>query len=252
MWYIFLFLVIVLPVGFLLYRNVRRKNSLCIFMYHHIGTSDDGNPSGYFVSDEMFAQQLDFLLANGYHPVSLSEVENAVLNKTNLPERAVLLTFDDGYRNNCEYAYPLALARKIPFVIFLSTGEIGQKDEMLTWEQVHEMAASGLVEFAPHGVNHKRLRLLSDDEAFAELVDSKKHLEQESGRTMYSFCYPYGAFDRRVRKLVFRAGYKLDFGTRKGINALPWTGRRPLLRAHIVRDDSLKDFERQLKTGRRL
>jgi peptidoglycan/xylan/chitin deacetylase (PgdA/CDA1 family) len=244
MWYLFLFIIFLPVCGFLLYKQ--RRKGLRIFMYHHIGKANDGNPGNYFVSDEMFAQHLEFLSAGKYNPVSLSEVEDAYLNKTKLPERAVLLTFDDGYRNNYEYAYPLVSAYKIPVTIFLSVGEIGQKDEMLTWEQVREMAASGLVEFASHGMNHKRLRRLTDEDALAELTGSKTWLEQILETRTMSFCYPYGAFDKRVRKLVFDAGYKMDFGTRKGINAWPWNGKRPFKRAHVMRRHNLKDFKNQL------
>jgi peptidoglycan/xylan/chitin deacetylase (PgdA/CDA1 family) len=246
MWYLFLFIIVLPVAGFLLYNHIQRRKGLRVLMYHHIGKAGDGNPSDYFVSDEMFAQHLVFLLTEKYNPVSLSEVENAYLNKTKLPERAVLLTFDDGYRNNYEYAYPLALEHKIPVTIFLSVGEIGRKDEMLTWEQVREMATCGFVEFAPHGMNHKRLRQLTDEEALAELTGSKTRLEQITGTRMLSFCYPYGAFDKRVRKLVFAAGYKLDFGTRKGLNAWPWKGKRPFKRAHVMRGQNLKNFKKQL------
>jgi peptidoglycan/xylan/chitin deacetylase (PgdA/CDA1 family) len=203
-------------------------------MYHHIGKINDNEQEAFFVDVETFTNQLDWLLEKGYHPVSLSEVEKSYLERKALPERSVMLTFDDGYLNNYEYAYPLAVAKKIPITIFLSTGFIGEKEEMLTWAQVKEMQNSGWVEFASHGVNHKRLRKLSDSEIEMELLESKNKLEEITGKTANSFCYPYGAFDKRVRRLVFKAGYQMDFGTRQAVNRWMWNAKRPLKRFHYL------------------
>ena len=225
-----------------------RKKNLCIFMYHHVGSADDESSGPFFINEETFAQQLDLLLQK-YHPVTLSELEDCYANKKELPRNAVLLTFDDGYLDNYTYAYPLVLKKRVPVTIFLSTGEIGMADNMLNWEQVKAMHESQWVEFASHGVNHKRLRHCNDDDVLFELTNSKEALEKMTGKPVRSFCYPYGAFDKRVRRLVFKAGYIMDFGTRKGINLWPWKGRRPLLRAHVKRNDNVKDFRRQLVTG---
>jgi peptidoglycan/xylan/chitin deacetylase (PgdA/CDA1 family) len=217
-------------------------------MYHHVGRPDDESSGSFFIDDETFAQQLD-LITKKYHPITLSELEDCYVNKKEIPRNAVLLTFDDGYSDNYTYAYPLLLKKKVPATIFLNTGKVGTEKDILTWEQVKEMHESKLVEFASHGVNHKRLRKYSDEDVLFELINSKDVLEKMIGKPMKSFCYPYGAFDKRVRRLVFKAGYIMDFGTRKGINLWPWKSRRPLLRAHVMRNDTIKDFHRQLITG---
>jgi peptidoglycan/xylan/chitin deacetylase (PgdA/CDA1 family) len=216
-------------------------------MYHHVGSTDDKSSGSFFIDEATFAQQLD-LLTGKYHPITLSELEDCYVNKKEIPRNAVLLTFDDGYADNYKYAYPLVLKKGVPITIFLSTGEVGAEN-MLTWEQVEEMRGSKLVEFASHGVNHKRLRKCDDEDILFELTNSKEILERMMGKPMKSFCYPYGAFDKRVRRLVFKAGYIMDFGTRKGVNSWPWKSRRPLLRAHVMRNDVVKDFQRQLVTG---
>lgn len=253
MWYIILIiLVLVLAFLFLYYQKKKMTDSgLCIFMYHQIEEKEKNSDENFLTYTNTFALQLDLIKEKGYHPVTLSEVETCYINKTKLPHHSVLLTFDDGYKNNYTDAYPLILEKKIPIVIFVSTGEISVKENMLTWEQVEEMKNSGLVEFSSHGVNHKRLRKCSDEEIRFELTESKKTLENRLKQEIKSFCYPYGAFDSRVRKLVYETGYIMDFGTRKGINPWPWKGNRPLLRAHVMRGESLQDFESQLKTGRK-
>jgi peptidoglycan/xylan/chitin deacetylase (PgdA/CDA1 family) len=217
-------------------------------MYHHIGEKNDESSGPFFIDDETFAQQLD-LLTKKYHPITLSELEDCYVNKKEIPRNAVLLTFDDGYSDNYTYAYPLLLKKKVPATIFLNTDKVGTEKDILTWEQVKEMYESKLVEFASHGVDHKRLRKYSNEDVLFELTKSKEVLEKMLGKPVKSFCYPYGAFDKRVRRLVFKAGYIMDFGTRKGINLWPWKSRRPLLRAHVMRNDNVKDFQCQLITG---
>jgi peptidoglycan/xylan/chitin deacetylase (PgdA/CDA1 family) len=216
-------------------------------MYHHVGRADDERSGFFFIDEETFAQQLD-LISRKCHPITLSELEDCYVNKKEIPRNAVLLTFDDGYSDNYTYAYPLLLKKRVPATIFLSTAQIGTEN-MLTWAQVKEMHESKWVEFASHGVNHKRLRKCGDEDVLFELTKSKDVLEKMIEKPMKSFCYPYGAFDKRVRHLVFKAGYIMDFGTRKGINSWPWKSRRPLLRAHVMRNDPIQDFRRQLATG---
>ncbi|MDR2385064.1 MAG: polysaccharide deacetylase family protein [Tannerella sp.] len=240
-------LIIIASIIYILKRTAQ-KNGVRIFMYHHIGEINDGNPSSYYVDERMFSLHLD-LITEKYCPISLSELEESCEQGRKLPSGAVLLTFDDGYRNNYTYAFRAAAAKKVPITLFLSTGEIDRKDDMLTWEQVKEMQASGWVSFASHGVRHLRLRELSDEEVMRELAASKREVEEQTGKAVKSFCYPYGAFDRRTRRLVFKAGYVMDFGTRKGINTWMWKARRPLLRAHVMRGETVKDFQNQLKTG---
>jgi peptidoglycan/xylan/chitin deacetylase (PgdA/CDA1 family) len=246
--YLLIFLIVFLLLFLYARKQKALKNGVRIFMYHHIGLPEDSEKGDFFVTAELFSQQLDWL--NKYcSPLSLAQLEDCFLNKKPLPANAVLLTFDDGYLDNYEYAYPLAMEKNIPLTIFLTTGETGCKKNMLTWEQVKEMGESQLITFASHGVSHRRLRQLDDETVRSELANSKAVLEEKLQKPQKSFCYPYGAFDKRVRRLVFEAGYVLDFGTRKGINAWPWSGRKPLLRAHVMRGETLHDFQRQLKTG---
>lgn len=220
-------------------------------MYHHVGPVTDENERKFFISPDMFARQLRLIKERGFHPLTLEEVEEAFLNETEIPEKSVLITLDDGWLDNYQYAYPIAQENGVPITIFLSTALTGCDPQLLSWEQVREMRESGLVSFASHGANHKRLRDLSDEDITAELAQSKRTLEEFFGRPVVSFCYPFGAFDSRVRPQVFKAGYKLDYGTRKGQNRWPWKGNRPLLRAHVLNDESLADFYNEIAKGRK-
>lgn len=218
-------------------------------MYHHIGPEDGIDSARYYITPEVFARQMSFLLENGYHPLSLREVEDAFAQKKKLPDKPVLITMDDGWLDNYLYAFPILKEKNIPATIFITPGLIGTGKNLFSWEQMAGMHASGLVQFASHSHTHKRLRRLSDEEILFELRESKKSLELFYGQPVKSFCYPFGAFDRRVRRLVFETGYTLDFGTRKGISPWPWKGNRPLLRAHVMGGESLGDFANELMYG---
>jgi peptidoglycan/xylan/chitin deacetylase (PgdA/CDA1 family) len=203
-------------------------------MYHHIHPVTDENESAFVVDPDVFRQQMDGLIDGKFHIVSLDEVETAYRQKRQFPPSSVLITFDDGWADNYTHAFPIIAEKKIPVTIFLSTALTGTEKDLLTWEQVRRMQASGRVRFASHGAHHKRLRDLSDDEAMEELTASRNKLKKELGVEALSFCYPYGAFDRRIRRLVFKAGYIIDFGTRKGINRCCWNARQPVKRKHVM------------------
>ncbi len=228
-----------------------RKKGLCVLMYHHVGPVTDPKEERFFIDSELFAKQIDFLLENKFYPVSLKEVEVAFEQKKKLPENSVLITLDDGWLDNYLYAFPVLKEKKVPATIFITPGLVGKNKDLLSWEQITEMHESGVIQFASHAHNHKRLRDLSDEDILYELRESKKSLEEFFKQPVISFCYPYGAVDKRVRKLVFQAGYSIDFGTRKGINSWPWEGRRPLLRAHVMAGESLNDFNKELLNGRK-
>lgn len=228
-----------------------RKKGLCVLMYHHVGPEDGINDSCYYISPGLFSKQMSLLTGEGYHPLSLWEVQNAFEQKKKLPEKSVLITLDDGWLDNYLYAYPILKEKNIPATIFITPGLIGVDKHLFSWDQISEMHASGLVQFASHGYTHKRLRDLNNEEALSELKKSKQALEEFYKQPAKSFCYPFGAFDRRIRQLVFEAGYTMDYGTRKGINRWPWNANRPLLRVHVMANESLDDFSNELKYGRK-
>ncbi len=225
------------------------KNTLTVLMYHHIGPVTDEKEHLFFIDKNTFAKQLDFIKEKGFHPVSLKEVESAYAKRQKLPKRAVLITLDDGWADNYTDGFAIIKEKKIPVVIFVSTGLVEKDPQILTWNQISEMHSSGLVEFASHGVSHQMLRRFNNDEAFRELSESKKMLEERLNIEVKSFCYPFGSFDKRIRNLMFEAGYTMDYGTRKGINCWPWNARKPLQRAHVWAGEDLKTFYRELKTG---
>ena len=223
-----------------------------VFMYHHIGTcpiQDEQFP--FTIHPAMFEKQLLFLKQNHYTPVHEEEVVRALQTGHTHITKPVLLTFDDGHADNYTNLLPLLKKYQVPVLIFLITQRIGTPG-YLTWQHVQEMQQSGLVAFGSHTCTHRRLRDLSDEEINREIVQSKKILEEKLNTTIVSFCYPFGAgsTDPRVRPEVLKAGYLLDFSTKKGINPWPWKGKKSILRAVPLAEETLWDYHLQLTRGR--
>lgn len=229
------------------------KKGLLSLMYHHIGQTDKTDEQFPFtISPARFEAQLDMLQKHGFTPVKLSALEEAARTAARTPKKPVLLTFDDGYEDNYTALFPILKRRQIPALIFLVTENIGKKPGYLTWEQVKEMQESTLVEFGSHTATHARLRGLDNDAIRQELVKSKQVLEECLGVPCKAFCYPYGSggFDKRVRPLVFEAGYQFDFSTKPGINPWPWRGKKTLLRAFPRGGETPVDFYVQITRGK--
>jgi poly-beta-1,6-N-acetyl-D-glucosamine N-deacetylase len=127
-----------------------------------------------------------------------------------LPEKPVLLTFDDNYLGQYEYAFPLLKQYNYPAVWSVHTAYVGKQDSKpkATWDHLREMQQSGLITIASHTVNHLNLLDLDDDKITKELTDSKQVLEKELGIAIQYFTYPEGSYSDRVREKVKEVGYK--------------------------------------------
>ena len=146
----------------------------------------------------------------GATPISIDTLYDHLRNGTDLPEKPILLTFDDAYLGQYENAYPLLQEFNYPATYYVQTGFVGvptSKDHF-TWEQMQEMEASGLVTIAAHTINHPEdLRLLDDETLHRELFESKRILEERLGHPVLHFAYPAGNRDERVIQMVKDAGY---------------------------------------------
>lgn len=141
-------------------------NGLLVLSYHDIrdDVREKADADAFAVSTQNFAAHLDWLSAHDYHPISLSQLIKASQGKATLPPRAVLLTFDDGLRSMYTRVYPLLRAYHYPALVAVITDYVDMApdrtidygyrpfghDDFLTWDQLREMLASGLIEVASH------------------------------------------------------------------------------------------------------
>jgi peptidoglycan/xylan/chitin deacetylase (PgdA/CDA1 family) len=187
-------------------------------MYHAI--SDAPGPTS--IDPATFRGQMDVLAARGYEPVSLRDLAAWHEGGAVLPERAAVITFDDGFANFAEHAAPILLARGWSATVFLPTGRLGGKEDwdgadvparpLMTWAQVEELAARG-IDFGAHSVRHTDLTKLGPDDLECEIRQSSKDIEGHLGQAPVSFAPPYGHSNNAVRAAIGN-WFHVSVGTR--------------------------------------
>ena len=209
-----------------------------VLMYHSIGDERDNDA---VISKERFIEQMEFLYKNHYNPLTLDELEGYISQGKPLPEKPVVLTFDDGYRDTFDVAMPILKQYGFPSMVFIPAGEVGTN---LTWEQLREMKAAGM-QVGSHSYFHRELAKLSPTEQAEEIAKSKEVLDRNLQQDTRWFCYPYGSYDDVTLKLLREKGLTIAVTTNAG-----WakTGDNPLVlnRVWIGNSVDLKHFEERL------
>jgi peptidoglycan/xylan/chitin deacetylase (PgdA/CDA1 family) len=222
------------------------ERTLRVLMYHKI---NDLSPNPTTVPTAVFAEQMVLLRELGYTPVSLDAVRDHYLTHAPLPERAVLITFDDGYRDNLENAVPVLREHGYPAVLFVPIGylddgrplpheellhTLGVRNPTLGWDELEELERAG-VRIESHGIGHWPLSDLDPAEALREIAISKLRLEDKLGREVEAYAFVKGSqadFRPEHASLVQQAGYKLAFTSVSGANG-PSTDRYRLRRYNV-------------------
>ena len=188
-----------------------RLASVPIIMYHDIVAQKE---VFFDVTPEEVEAHFKRIKEEGMTPISPDALLAHLRTGVPLPNKPVLLSFDDGYGGHYQYVYPLLKKYGYPglFSIYLKKMEGKTKRTSVTWEQLKEMSADPLVTIASHTVTHPRdLRLLTDDELGKEIIETKHILEEQLGIPIRYFTYPEGKFDARVKQWVIAAGYNMAF-----------------------------------------
>lgn len=215
-----------------------------ILLYHSVGEPVD--PPRWVRSDA-FGEQLDWLVAEGYTPITASELDRIELDGAPGPARPIVLTFDDGYQNFYQHAFPALAARGLRATVFLISSRVGAdaerryRDERAAYvvrSEVREMEAQG-IEFQSHSVSHRNLKTLSDAEALSELTASREELQRFVHRPITVFAYPFGGNEPHTHELVQAAGYRSAHSVSAGLD-----GAYARLRGSVHLDTSVADLAR--------
>lgn len=186
-----------------------RSIDLPILMYHYIRTppSTRTDMLGFklTVSPQDFQSQMDWLGANGYHPVDFNDVRAYFAGVRPLPTRPVVITLDDGYADLYTTAFPILAAHGFKAVAYIVSGFVGQS-RYVSQDQVLAMDRAG-IEIASHTVDHVDLAHASAGSVMYQLVQSKRWLELLLGHPVVDFAYPSGQFNPQVIAALKLAGY---------------------------------------------
>ena len=224
--------LLILPLLLLLVGVVLMHSSpgVPVLNYHQV-EQKNGNPLTLW--PDQFEAQMAYLADEGYTTITIDEMMDALDHGTPLPEKPVIITFDDGYADNYEYAYPILKKYGFKATIFLIYDFTNAYPNYLTWEQIDEMKQSGLIRFESHTMTHANLAELdSADELRHEIADSHDLLSEKIGYDMHYIAYPGGRVNPEIEEMTRAAGYRGGFTVHYGLST-PAEGRYQMDRIPI-------------------
>ncbi len=203
-------------------RFYRDAPGVPVLMYHRIASDPAPGLARYATAPEAFESQMLWLKENGYSTIGVDALEAAIWEGAALPDRAVAITFDDGYRDNLTNALPVLARFGQTATIFVPTDHVGgtaawdrpygAAAALMTWDELATVSAAGLT-LASHGRSHRPLSALTPSELADEAALSRDKLREHLGVATRCFAYPYGIHDEAVQRALLAQGYRLAFTT---------------------------------------
>lgn len=194
-----------------------------ILMYHYVEYVKDRKDTirkSLNITPAIFDAQLKTMKEAGYTFLTASDLANIIDGSLALPNKSVVLTFDDGYRDFYTDAFPLIKKYQVKAVAYIIPGFLNQPNNLDDW-QLKEIVRSGLVEIGAHTVHHAYLTSLNLNQAKGEIYSSKLMLEQQLNIPVMSFAYPYGAFNLNLIKEVRDEGFRVALSAIPGYEQTP-------------------------------
>lgn len=228
-------------------------------MYHMISETEHPKEKRYSLSPKKFERQMQYIKNKEYTPISLDDLQKYLNDKNHiLPEKPIIVTFDDGYMDNYENALPVLKKYDIPAMVFIVTGFIGKTNNwmrsegyplrhLMGWSEIKEIKENG-ISIGSHTINHYSLSNLDYKEARKEIEESRIYLENKLGDSIHHFAYPFGGVNKIVKDIVRESGYKTACTTGSGFNSRD-TNLFELRRLEIFGTDSLMNFVIKLTYG---
>ncbi|RWG90714.1 trifunctional glycosyltransferase/class I SAM-dependent methyltransferase/polysaccharide deacetylase [Mesorhizobium sp.] len=227
-----------------------RRQRIPVLMYHSVADDGPAALARYRCAPAAFGSQMAWLRANGFHAINSEQLEWFIANRQPFAGRPVLITFDDGFQNFADHAWPILRANDLTAEVFLVTDLVGERAR---WDAVsgpptplmdagtlRRLAGEGAF-FGSHMATHRAIDGLSSSDLAAELLRSRMFIERWTGRPTTAFAAPFSVTDRRLGRLAKECGYRTGFGGRHGPAGLD-CDLIDLPRIEIRGDRSLDDF----------
>jgi peptidoglycan/xylan/chitin deacetylase (PgdA/CDA1 family)/Na+-transporting methylmalonyl-CoA/oxaloacetate decarboxylase gamma subunit len=211
-----------------------------ILMYHVTKTAPAGTPyPELWVSRDDFTAQMDWLAENGYTGITMAQLFKYWDDGFKLPDKPVVISFDDGYPSQASNARPVLVKHKWPGVLFLELKNVDSAETGFKTSMVKKLLASGW-ELGSHTLTHPDLTTLSPTQLEEEVAGSKEQISEKFGVPIDFFCYPAGQFNESVVAAVKDAGYTGATTVEEGVA----TPDKPfeLKRIRINGDDGVDGF----------
>jgi peptidoglycan/xylan/chitin deacetylase (PgdA/CDA1 family) len=236
--------------GGVMQRSQNEIPKLPILMYHEVTETPERNKRirntnpAYCLSVRQFSEQMEHLKKNGYQVRLLNVLIDP---EAPLHKKSLIITFDDGWKNNYTNAFPILKKHGLTATIFVVTGFVG-KERYLDWHQLKEMNEQG-ISIQSHTVSHRPLNVLEDCEIMSELERSRKMIEDRLGSAVDFLSVPQGMINQNVIEVARSAGYRAVCTSEPGyahISGVPAI----LKRINIPDHCSISAFENIIRANR--
>ena len=181
-----------------------------ILMYHYVSVPPpdaDKYRLDLSVTPANFDAQMEYLALEGYHPVRVSDLAEFLTNGAPLPTKSIVITFDDGYTDNYQNAFPILKKYKFPATFFVISQYVDDKKAgYMTWDQLEEMAIEKM-EIGSHSMTHPDLQGKPRAFGVSEIAGSKLVIESRIGTPVRVFSYPAGRYDAHTIEVLRSSGY---------------------------------------------
>jgi peptidoglycan/xylan/chitin deacetylase (PgdA/CDA1 family) len=223
-----------------------------ILCYHQFTT---GRSTDLMImTRDSFAQQMEYLKANNYRVISLSDLQGFLAASKPVPPRSVVITVDDGFRSAYDIAYPILKSYGFPATFFVYSDFVGG-GRALTWAQINEMHASGLIDIQSHSKTHTSFSLKTTETdkspAYAarltsEIETPQNVFQRQLNTRVRQLAYPYGDSSRLAVQLLRDRGYSVAVTVTRGGNA-SFADPLMLKRDMVYGNMSIADFQKLLR-----
>lgn len=238
-----IFLIVILTLSsILIYNtcNAEEKNfiEVPIIMYHSVLKGKSGE---YIISPEVFESDMKKINEKGYETVFISDLINYVYEDGELPAKPIVITFDDGFYNNLEYALPILEKydmKAVISIVGIYTDKFTEADEAnslyghLRWKDIKDMMQKGNIEFQNHtydlhkiangrkGIMKKKNESLEKYESVIsnDILKLQQEFEENTGYIPNTFTYPYGAISKESKEILKKLGFKATLSCKDGVN----------------------------------
>lgn len=260
-----IYILLIIPViifAFLIVRFsllVPPTKGLPVLLYHKVSLTHEDSLT---IKPQNLEKHLAYLVHNGYRTISLKDLISYVDKKAALPAKPVMITFDDGYVNNLELAYPLLKRYGCKAVFFIPSEGIGQTNRwdrhaepLMNVDQLRSLD-SGLIELGLHSTDHKHYGRLSPEQIESDMNQSISTLRHLEIRFVPALAYPYGGRpkDKKIYASMLKTfadtGIMFAFRIGNKVNKLPLKRPFEIKRISIQGPDSIWTFKTKLRKGR--
>jgi len=190
--------------------NINAENGIITLMYHRF--NENKYPSTN-VRNEIFLEHLKEIRNSDIEFISFKKFEDSINNK--IEKNYVLLTIDDGFESFYINAWPILKSQKIPFILFVSTREVG-KNGYMNWEQIKEVSSNNLVTIGNHSHTHEYLVDWDNNKIKSDIETSIGIFKKKLGYSPSVFSYPFGEYSNDFKKIISDLNFKYAFGQHSG------------------------------------